>query len=100
MEITVDVDNPDGTAKDLTGASVEFALSERPDGPEELSQDDSGVTAAVTDAAAGEVTITIDADTTDGMARKWYYEVRVTDSEGKKSVVTRGTLRISERLNA
>lgn len=98
LDMVVDV-TEDGSAKDLTGASVEWAMSANPGSTEELSDSDTGVTASVTDAANGEVTVTIAEGTTNGLERSWYHEVRITDSSGDKAVVTRGTFTIASRVN-
>lgn len=98
FELIIDV-TEDGSAKDLSGASVEWALAERPGTAELLDQSDSGVDASITDAGNGEVTVTVDAGTTDDLVGTLNHELRVTDSSGRKSVVTRGTVTILSRVN-
>lgn len=98
LEITIDVVE-DGSAKDLSGSSVEWAASERPGGAEVLDESAPGVTVSITDASNGEVTVTIESAVTDVITGKLFHELRVTDSSGRKSVVTRGTVTILSRVN-
>jgi hypothetical protein len=55
-------------------------------------------TISVTDAAAGEITVTIDSGVTDGLAGRYQHEVRVTDQDGDTAVVTEGRVRIADRV--
>lgn len=96
LQLTVDVDTPDGSAKDLSGVPVEFAILDDYGEPEELSETSSGVTVTKPSPTNGEIKVTLDADVTDGLAGAWVYEVRVDDAV----TVTRGDLYISERGNA
>lgn len=98
LQIVVTV-TEDGSDKDITGSTPSWTMSSDPGDAVELSDSDSGVSASVTDAANGEVTVTIDEGTTDGKVGKWYHEVRLEDSAGEKSVVTRGRMAIQERVS-
>jgi hypothetical protein len=98
LEIIVNVDDR-GSDLDIVGASIEWAVAESPGSSEIISESDSGVTATVTDADAGELTITVDEGVTDGLDGRYYHEVRLTDSSGREAVVTRGILRIGTRVN-
>lgn len=99
LELVISVDE-DGSDKDLTGASVEWAMSRDPSSAEEISESTTGVSASVTDAATGEITVTIAQGITDGKTGRWHHETRVTDSSGDKAVVTRGEFYIIPRVNA
>lgn len=96
LEIIVDV-TEDGSAKDLTNSSASWEVSKGPDRRTELSGSDSGVDVSITDAANGEVTITVDEGATDGMVGAYHHQLRVTDSVGDKAVVTTGRLEIGPR---
>jgi hypothetical protein len=97
LELIVDVDE-DGSDKDLTQASVSWTVAHRLGASPTLSDSDSGVSASVTDAAAGEVTVTIDSGVTDGLAGRYQHELRVTDLNGDTAVVAEGRFRIAERV--
>lgn len=98
FEVIIDV-TEDGSARDLSGSSVEWAISDKPGSAEVLDQSDTGVDASITDAGNGEVTITVDEGVTDDLRKSYSHELRVTDSSGRKSVVTRGLLTILPRVN-
>jgi len=97
LELIVDVDEA-GDDKDLAQATVSWTLAHRPGATPTLSDSDSGVTATVTDAAAGEVTVTIDSGVTDGLAGRYQHELRVTDRNGDTAVVAEGRVRIADRV--
>ena len=90
----------DGSVKDLGGSTTEWALIPGVGGSEVLDESDSGVSSLITDADSGEVTVTIEADVTDGLAASYKHELRLTDGSGKKSVVAQGDFIISTRYNA
>lgn len=90
LEITITVDDADGNDKDLSGASVSWALAEKPGGAAVLDGSSTGVTVSVTNAATGEVTVTIAGGTTDDLVGSYYHELEVTDSAGDVDTVARG----------
>jgi len=98
LEITVTV-TEEGSAKPIDGATIEWALAKDAGGTETLTEGDTGVTTAITDAANGKLEVVIDEGVTDGLSGIYEHEVRLTDSTGDKSVVTKGSFSIYERLN-
>lgn len=99
LQIVVTVEE-DGSAKDLTGATASWAMSSDPGESPELTDADSGVSAVLSDAANGEITIEINDGTTEGLVGNWHHEVRLTDNSGQKSVVAVGRMAIEERVSA
>lgn len=98
LELPITVEE-DGSVKDISGWSSEWALSETPGGSELVNEADSGVDVTITDGPNGEVTVTVDAGVTDGLSRNYHHELRLTDTQGNKGVVTRGTIYIETRVN-
>lgn len=98
LEMTVTV-REQNNRKDLSGATVEWVLYDDEQDPTQtiLDDGDAGVIANVTNASEGEVTITINAGITDGEVGQYEHELRVTDSNGDKKVVTIGRFHISVR---
>lgn len=91
VDINVTVTNPaTGDPKNLTGATVQWAMYKAYKGTVVLTKDtDDGVT--ITDAADGELTISLEAaDTEDVRPDIYAHEVEVTDSGGNVSTVTTG----------
>lgn len=88
----------DGTAKDITDASAVWAMAKTPGGaPVYSASTVSGI--AITDAAAGELTITISA--TDSAAfyeRIYYHELQLTDGASKTSVTTTGQVSVLKSI--
>jgi hypothetical protein len=97
LEVIVSVDE-DGADKDLSQATVSWTVAHRSGATPTLADTDSGVSASVTDAATGEVTVTIDSGVTDGLAGRYQHELRVTDLNGDTAVVAEGRFRIAERV--
>ena len=81
------VEQGDGSAKPLTGATINWQLKTH-DGQIVLSDDDTGVSTTIVDAAAGTFRVEIDADVTDGLGNQTYDErTTVIDDAGNKSIV-------------
>jgi hypothetical protein len=80
----------DGSAKDVTGAEVEWYLVPgRGDPDDEALYDhtDTGITAEVTDGPSGAVEVEISSGTTDDLGgRELWHRLIVTDSEGNKQI--------------
>lgn len=91
VDINVAVTDPaTGDPKNLTGATVQWAMFKEYKGTVVVTKDtDDGVT--ITDAANGELTISLDAaDTEDVRPDIYAHEVEVTDGSGNVSTVTTG----------
>jgi hypothetical protein len=95
LELTFDVDQPDGTAKDLTGATVSWAVASRPGDTPALDDGDAGVTLTISDAANGEVTVTVDAGATSDLSGLYYHELEVEDASGAVDTVARGEFTVT-----
>ena len=87
LEINVTVedgDDPDGGPKDLLGGAVSYAILDSHRARVLLDDDDEGITAEVTDTAGGEITVTIDADTTTALGGTYRHRLRVVDNGGRR----------------
>ena len=81
------VETGDGTAKDLTGTTIHWQLQDY-SGQVVLSDDDTGVSTTIVDAASGAFRVEIDADVTDGLGNRSYDErTTVIDDAGNKLIV-------------
>ena len=95
-----DEDAGDGSAKDLTGLTVKWILTNvdkkgTPTATPLLDKASTGPDVSVTDAANGIVEVTIQkADTSGFSAGNYYFEVEVFDGSGDPVVTSTGTLRI------
>lgn len=93
------VTNPDGTSKDLTGATVRFALAEYPGAPPEVQKDSTTSDVTITDATNGELEITLHPEDTEGLGdaetEAYHYEIEVEDQNGHVSTVTTGQFHIT-----
>ena len=98
LEMEFSVITPDGTAKDLSNATIEWTISDDEGDPELLSEDDPGVTTTILNASDGVFEVVIDSETTTGMEGTYYHEARVTDDAGDTAVVSRGTVEIEARV--
>lgn len=90
LEITISVDDANGNNKDLSGASVSWVVAEKPGGSAVIDGSTTDVSVSVTDAAAGEVTVTVGNGVTDDLVGSYYHELEVTDSAGDVDTVMRG----------
>lgn len=85
LHLPFNVENPDGSAKDLTGATIEWELQDRND-QVVLSDSDSGVSTTI--GTSGTFRVEIDADVTSGLGDSVYDErTTVIDDAGNKSIV-------------
>lgn len=91
-------DEDTGAALDLSGAlALEFALAKSASGTAIIEKDlTDGVN--VTDAVAGEFDVIIDAADTELLKGVHYYEVRLTNAEGKKVTLAYGAFPITVNL--
>jgi hypothetical protein len=91
VQITFTITRQDGTAVNLTGATVKFSLVNKTSGEAEFSKSTatSGVSIS-SPATAGIVVVTIDKEDTDadGFEGEYYYELVITDASGDVSTVT------------
>ena len=76
--ILIDVDNPDGTAKNITGGTL-TAVARSPGGSNKT------LTVVITDAAAGKVTITIPKDTIN-VPGSWFGQCDLEIGTGKTTI--------------
>lgn len=96
----ITVENTDGTAKDLTGATVYFyALNDPDDDVHEggdaaaLSKDSSGSEVTITDATNGDVEVDfLPGDYSSIPGYDHAYEVWVEDAAGDQTLVLSGTI--------
>lgn len=93
--IEVSVEKDDGSAKDLTDASVEYGISSKP-GSETLVSKTTPDGVTITDAGNGEIEIQIDPADTEEMDGSYYHECEVTDGSGEVSTIFTGVFYISE----
>lgn len=98
-QLTVTVQNSDGTAKDLTGATAKFQVRDNP-GDEiallTLTSPSAGVTV---DGAAGTIEVTQTGDQTG--AYTWEtgaFDLLLTYSGGTRERVLRGTIRVDQAV--
>lgn len=90
-----DVDN--GGTKDLTGATVEWVLADRPGGPAVVEKDNAGTGGVqITDAAGGVFDVSLDPADTDDLSGEYYHEAEVTDGSGDTETVWTGWIDIQQ----
>lgn len=83
-----------GSAKNLAGASARWVLYSLTTG-ETLIEKTTDAGIAITSAAGGILTVSLNAADTVAMGGAFGHECEVTDSGGNKSTVTKGTATIS-----
>jgi hypothetical protein len=89
----------DGTPISLAGATVEWSLK---NGETEHSYS-TAPQVAITDAAAGEITLTLSPEETRAMRqtdllRKWWYEVTVTLADTSRVTILEGSIRMRDEV--
>lgn len=102
-ELEFSVQNEDGTAFDLTGLSVKWALSKAKTGGDYgttaiLEKATGGEGIVVTDAAQGELTVTLDPEDTTTLKGAYYHELEVFDGTDRGVVVATGVLTILKNV--
>lgn len=95
LQITITVQDDAGNALDLTGATVEWVLVSAGERETVLSKDSASGGIALTDAANGEIRITIDPADTESLKGLYRHEAEVTDASGNTSTVTVGDFEIN-----
>jgi len=82
----------DGVAVNISGATGRFVMARKPGSDAALSTESSPqtVTASITDAAAGEFTVSVSADNTQNLLGTYLYQAQIEDSSGNKSNVLHG----------
>lgn len=91
--LQVTVKDEDGNEKDLTGASLKYAIAPgRGLEPFFTLTDADGIN--VTDAANGVVRIDIPSSDTDGIVGTYYHELEVTDQNGVTKTVLEGQAKV------
>ena len=95
--IKVTVTQPDGSVKDITGASVEWAMSPKHSTTSTLSKSTSSGGISITDAGSGKFEVSLDPSDTESLDGGQYeHEAEVTDSSGNVTTVLRGTVYLDE----
>lgn len=85
------------SAVDITGFAITWTLYQNEHSDTKLVQKDtSGSDVSLTDAANGEVTVTLEEADTDGHETEAYYELEATDSSGNDQMLAVGTIDILE----
>lgn len=82
IERTIEVVE-DGSDKDISGATVEWYLlpdGDSADGDAIIDHTTTGVNLSISDADAGEVTLSVDQGVTDGLSGRYYQRLKVDDS--------------------
>lgn len=97
LEIEILVTNDAGAAKDLTGATIAWKLARGP-GSTAMVSKSTGAGIAITNAASGIFTVSLSPADTESLHGRYYHEARVTDSGGKESVITVGTVLIQKSM--
>ena len=85
-----------GSAKDISGATVSLVVARELGDDSVATEATSGVTVAVTDGAAGEVTMTWTDTATSALAGDYEYILYVEDGTGNKVPVALGSLVVNE----
>jgi hypothetical protein len=99
--ISVSVEDDDGAAVDLTGATIKWAAANTPTSVAVISKQTGGSGISITDASGGVFVITLQpADTASLRARTYYHEAQVTDAGGVISTVLTGKMKLFEDLIA
>lgn len=100
VDLNITVVDSDGVAKDLTGASLRFAMARGPGKTPVIDSAASPQTAtySITDAANGLVTVSMADTITDSLSGDYYYEVKVTDGAGAESITNRGWITVELSL--
>jgi hypothetical protein len=96
LRIVVSVEDPSGTAVDITGSSIAWALAEAPGESPTVSKSTGDSSISITDATNGEFTVYVDSADTEGLSGVYYHEAELTDSSGNVHTVTTGYITISE----
>lgn len=95
-QIVISVKDAAGLAVNVNGFTPHWGLFRIGDGFELISKTGAGQ-AEVTNATAGEITITIDAADTVSLAGTFYHELDVVDLAGKRATVAGGSLEIAPK---
>lgn len=100
LTLQVTVKNADGTAKDLTGATIKWQLSTGVNATPALISKQNGSGITITDAVNGIFEVAIAQADTSSLAAKdtYYHEAEVVDASAKKSTVLTGTAKIKAAL--
>ncbi len=94
--LKVAVLDQDDVVVDLTGASADYAFSERPGTPALFTKSvGSGI--VITDDVNGLLEVTINPADTESLSGTFHHELEVTDAAGRKTTVLFGTATV--RLN-
>jgi len=101
-----DQDAGDGSAKDITGFTVKFALARTDANGEPITSSplidlsSSGSQVVITDAANGVVQVTLGGSDTDSIVPgDYYFELEVFDSSSNSTVVAVGTMTIEPNVD-
>lgn len=89
-----DVCELDGGRVNITGATFTFSAKKNPNDTTSAIEK-SGV---ISNATAGELTITLEPSDTDVDPRKYYYDIEMTNSDGDISTLASGTVKILQDI--
>ena len=101
VDFVISVVDRDGAAVDLTGAEIRFVMT-YPNDKTITFADTAGSptvgTYEITDAVGGEVTVSLADTVTDNLVGDYYYEMKVTSSDGDEGITNRGIITFEEAV--
>lgn len=90
------VDASDGTAKDISGMDISFALADYPGDTPIVTKTDADGGTEITDGTGGTLQVTLDPSDTESLGspegQDFHYEIELTDDVEGVSTVTEGTI--------
>jgi hypothetical protein len=93
LDLVVTVKNDDGDVVDISGADATWVLAPS-EGRPSVVEKTTGSGISLTDAANGEVTISIDPSDTENKEGLYYHELQITDDTGNVSTALSGEFEI------
>ncbi len=88
VEITATITRADGTAVNLTGATIKFSIVNQLTGDIKFSKTTSSGITISSPATAGIFVVTIDKEDIDDFHGSFIYEIVITDSSGNVGTIT------------
>ena len=102
VDLSIVCSDDDGTFLDFTGMSGRFAAARDEDSTPVLDSDASPFTASVTLSSSspldGVVTVALRDTDLDSLEGDYYYELKLTDSNGYETVAARGIISVEKAL--
>ena len=100
VPVIVTISDDSGAAVNLTGASARWAAA--PGTPRRFGSPvitkDPGAGIAITNAAAGELTVTLEPADTEALSGDYFHELQVTDSSGSITTPLSGLMTVNRPL--